>query len=241
MGFGGGGGGNPFGNVFEFEEMDTDQNKMNGQSRTNGFPGQFFQSSGGHPHRHGVQHGKKLRQDPAIEKELPISLEEIASGCTKKMKITRKVIQPNSRTFQEDKILTINVKPGWKSGTKITYPQEGDQSPSSVPADVVFIIKDKPHPLFKRDGADIRHTAKISLKEALTCNFVVKVPTLTGEFVNLPIKDIVKPTTTKRIVGKGLPHIKEPNRKGDLYVHFDIQFPSSLPEPTKQILADILP
>lgn len=234
----GGGGPNLFG--FDFEEMDTDQNGMNGHSRTNGFPGAFF-SSAGNKHRPCGSNGKKLKQDPPIERELPISLEEIASGCTKKMKITRRAIQPNGQAFHEDKILTINVKPGWKSGTKITFPQEGDQSPNSLPADVVFIIKDKPHQKFKRDGADIKYTAKISLKEALTCNAVVKVPTLSGETIDVPIKDIVKPTTAKRIAGKGLPHIKEPNRKGDLYVNFDIIFPSSLPEPTKQILADLLP
>ena len=32
-----------------------------------------------------------------------------------------------------DKILTINVKPGWRSGTKITFPKEGDQGPNNIP------------------------------------------------------------------------------------------------------------
>lgn len=32
-----------------------------------------------------------------------------------------------------DKILTINVKPGWKSGTRITFPNEGDQGPNNIP------------------------------------------------------------------------------------------------------------
>ena len=32
-----------------------------------------------------------------------------------------------------DKILTITVKKGWKPGTKITFPQEGDQGPNNVP------------------------------------------------------------------------------------------------------------
>lgn len=27
----------------------------------------------------------------------------------------------------KDKILTIDVKPGWKEGTKIIFPKEGDQ------------------------------------------------------------------------------------------------------------------
>ena len=62
-------------------------------------------------------------------------------------------------------VLTINVKPGWKSGTKITFQREGDQAPNKIPADIVFIIRDKPHALFKREGCDLKYTAKVSLKE----------------------------------------------------------------------------
>ena len=32
-----------------------------------------------------------------------------------------------------DKILTITVKKGWKPGTRITFPQEGDQGPNNIP------------------------------------------------------------------------------------------------------------
>lgn len=86
-------------------------------------------------------------------------------GCTKKMKISRKVFQADGSSRKEDKVLTIDVKPGWKSGTKITFQREGDQTPNKIPADIVFIIRDKPHPHFKRDGSDLRYTAKISLTE----------------------------------------------------------------------------
>lgn len=81
------------------------------------------------------------------------------------MKISRKVFQADGSSRKEDKVLTIDVKPGWKSGTKITFQREGDQTPNKIPADIVFIIRDKPHPHFKRDGSDLRYTAKISLTE----------------------------------------------------------------------------
>lgn len=109
---------------------------------------------------------RKKTQDPPIEHELFVSLEEIATGATKKMKISRKVLNTDNRTTRtEDKVLTIDIKPGWKQGTKITFPREGDQSPTTIPADIVFIIKDKPHPTFRRDGSDLIYTAKISLKD----------------------------------------------------------------------------
>ena len=35
-----------------------------------------------------------------------------------------------------DKILSIRVKKGWKQGTRITFPEEGDQGPNTIPADI---------------------------------------------------------------------------------------------------------
>jgi hypothetical protein len=84
------------------------------------------------------------------------------------MKITRKVLKSDGKSYRkEEKLLTINVKPGWKAGTKITFHREGDQNSSTIPADIVFIIRDKPHPHFKREGVDLKFTAKITSKEVL--------------------------------------------------------------------------
>jgi DnaJ-class molecular chaperone len=111
------------------------------------------------------QKSKDREQDPPIEHDLYVSLEEINKGCTKKMKISRRVIQQDGTSKKEDKVLTINIKPGWKAGTKITFQKEGDQTRNKIPADIVFIIRDKPHSLFKREGSDIKYTAKVLLKQ----------------------------------------------------------------------------
>lgn len=74
------------------------------------------------------------------------------------------------------------------------------------------------------------------------CGTIVSVPTLSGEKIQLNLlNEIIKPNTTKRIQGKGLPFPKEPNRRGDLLVSFDIKFPDSLTTNTKDILYDTLP
>lgn len=82
--------------------------------------------------------GAKI-QDPPIERELLLGLDEIFHGCTKKMKISRRVMNDDGHTScTRDKILTITVKKGWKPGTKITFPQEGDQGPNNVPGTSLF-------------------------------------------------------------------------------------------------------
>ncbi|KAJ3589715.1 hypothetical protein NHX12_010558 [Muraenolepis orangiensis] len=40
----------------------------------------------------------------------------------------------------QEKILSITVKPGWNDGTRVTFPEQRDQGPNSVPADIVFIV-----------------------------------------------------------------------------------------------------
>lgn len=180
------------------------------------------------------------KQDPPIERDLTVTLDEVLKGCVKRMKITRRVVNPDGTSCKEDKVLTINVRPGWKSGTKITFQKEGDQHPGRIPADIVFIIKDKPDPRFKRDGADLRYTAKITLREAL-CGCTINVPTISNSRVQLRINDIIRPTTTRRISGQGLPYPKDPSKRGDIVVHFDIQFPDTLSAEAKQILGDVLP
>lgn len=179
-------------------------------------------------------------QDATIEKEIQIPLEDIAKGVDKKMKISRRVYDQTGSSKVEEKVLTINVKPGWKAGTKITFAREGDQVPGKIPADIAFIIRDKPHKFFTRDGSNLVYRCSIPLRDAL-CGSVIQVPTLEGKTMGVNCQgEIIKPTTVKRLQGYGLPFPKEPSRKGDLVVKFDIQFPDQLSQSTKDILFDVL-
>lgn len=181
---------------------------------------------------------KPKKQDPPIQHNLSVSLEEVLKGCTKKMKIIRKV-NSVGLVRREDKVLTINVKPGWKAGTKITFPREGDQNAGTIPADIVFIIQDKPDKTFKREGADILYTAKVSLKEAL-CGCRCKIPTLENDEFELKMNDVITPQTTRRISGRGLPYHKNPTKRGDLVVQFEIKFPNTLSEHQKRVISELL-
>lgn len=102
-----------------------------------------------------------------VQRELPCTLEELYTGCTKRMKITRKRLNPDNSVRNDEKVLSINVKAGWKAGTALTFDGEGDQLPGVIPADVKFVISEKPHDRFKREGNDLVYTARISLADAL--------------------------------------------------------------------------
>lgn len=232
---------------------------MNGQRGSGGVEGMdidledllggFGGGRGGGPFRSHTFNGSDMSgrgpkegrvQDATIEKEIPVSLEDIAKGVDKKMKISRRVYDENGTSRAEEKVLTVNVKPGWKSGTKITFAREGDRIPGKIPADIAFVIRDKPHATFTRDGSNIVYTHKLALRDAL-CGTIVEVPTLDGRKVGLNLMDeVIKPNSTKKMQGYGLPFPKEPSRKGDLIVKFDIQFPDRLSGSAKDILSDVL-
>lgn len=138
-----------------------------------------------------------------------------------------------------EEILTIEIKPGWKKGTKITFPKKGNEQPNVIPADIVFIIDEKPHSQFKRDGNDLIMTQKISLLEALT-GYTVHLTTLDGRSLTIPINNIIHPDYEEVVRGEGMPIPKDPSRKGNLRIKFNIKFPTRLTSDQKAGLKKLL-
>jgi len=77
-----------------------------------------------------------------VEKLLPVSLEELFYGATKKMKITRKTYDPaTGRTSPEDRILEVPITKGLRAGSKIKFSDVGDQVEGGT-QDLHFIIQE---------------------------------------------------------------------------------------------------
>ena len=161
------------------------------------------------------------RKDSAIEHTLPVSLEDLYRGVTKRLKLSRSVLDVSGKskrlevfsvqTLQQapniscgclavskcnclytwcpasgkpdstalyaaaQETITVEVKPGWKKGTRVTFENKGDERPGVAPADVVFVIEEKPHPRFRREGNDLIITHRLKLADALCgCSFTVQ-------------------------------------------------------------------
>ncbi|CAK9152539.1 unnamed protein product [Ilex paraguariensis] len=197
---------------------------MRGNSRFSGgmFGDDKFSSFGdGRPMSSGP------RKAPPIENTLPCSLEELYKGTTKKMKISREILDASGKTLPVEEILTIDIKPGWKKGTKITFPEKGNEQPNVIPADLVFIIDEKPHSVFTRDGNDLVVTQKISLAEALT-GYTVHLTTLDGRNLTIPINSVIHPNYEEVVPREGMLIPKEPLKRGNLRIKFNIKFPTRL-------------
>mmetsp|Transcript_11094 Transcript_11094/g.19316 ORF Transcript_11094/g.19316 Transcript_11094/m.19316 type:complete len:347 (+) Transcript_11094:156-1196(+) len=222
-GMGGGGDEDPFASMFGGGMHPGMHGGMHGGGMPFGFGGQ------GGPGRGRPQQSGPRKAAP-IEHQLQCTLEELYAGCTRKMKISRQV---SGKT--ETEVLEINVKAGWKSGTKITFEEKGDQQPGLIPADIIFSIEEKPHPRFRRDDKDLVHTVTLSLGDAL-CGTTLNILHLDGGHVEVPIKDVIAPSSIKIIKGKGMPISKAPGTFGNLIIKFEVKFPRSLTEEQKVLL-----
>ncbi|CAN0898588.1 DnaJ homolog subfamily B member 4 [Linum grandiflorum] len=168
-----------------------------------------------------------LKKPPPVESKLPCRLEELYSGSTRKMKISRTVVDAHGRQTQETDILTIDVKPGWKKGTKITFPDKGNEQHNQLPADLVFVIDEKPHDVYTRDGNDLMINRQVTLAEALG-GTTLNVNTLDGRTLLIPVTHIVSPGYEMIVSGEGMPIAKEPRNRGDLKIKFEVKFPTRL-------------
>eukprot|EP01127_Copromyxa_protea_P012306 TRINITY_DN318_c1_g3_i2.p1 TRINITY_DN318_c1_g3~~TRINITY_DN318_c1_g3_i2.p1 ORF type:complete len:171 (-),score=41.12 TRINITY_DN318_c1_g3_i2:88-600(-) len=161
--------------------------------------------------------GMGRRKDPPHEQEFSVSLENLYTGCTKKFNVTRHVYDQTGNATPEKKMLEIQVKPGWKAGTKITFPNEGDVYPGREPADMIFILKDKPHAFFTRERNDLIYTQDITLRQSLT-GIKLTIPHLSGEQLSVVIADVIHPDYVHVIPNKGMPISSTPGKFGNLLI-----------------------
>ncbi|KAL3845516.1 hypothetical protein ACJIZ3_002919 [Penstemon smallii] len=181
-----------------------------------------------------------LIKPPPMEQQLDCTLEELCFGCTKKIKIARDAITENGLVIKEDEVLTIKVKPGWSNGTKITFEGMGNETPGMDPADVIFVVSEKRHPLFIREGDDdLELGVEIPLVEALT-GCTLSVPLLGGQPMSLTIDDIIYPGFQKIVTGQGMPKQNEPGVRGNLIITFLVEFPEELTDEQRLDVVNIL-
>jgi len=142
-----------------------------------------------------------------IQASLTITLSEAASGTTKRVHL------PSGRDVE------VKIPAGLADGQQIRLRGQGLPGPGGA-GDVLISVSIAPHPLFNRDGNDLRLDLPVTLYEAVL-GAKVRVPTLTGA-VELAIPAGSSSGRTFRLKGKGL---KAKTGQGDLYATIRIVLP----------------
>jgi DnaJ-class molecular chaperone len=165
-----------------------------------------------------------------VEYKYYCSLEELFSGCHKKFNVERQL-----ESGKDKKLFEFDVHPGWKRGTKVTFEHDGGMVEGyQEMADLIFVLEEKPHSKFTRDGNDLKMKHSISLSQALLGG-KINIEGIDSKSIPVDLTPVVKPGKRVRINEEGMPVRKkgQPQTRGDLFVEFDVQFPSTLSQ--KQI------
>ena len=159
---------------------------------------------------------------------LPLTLEDFYHCAMQHYRITRTL---KSGKTQEVKI-DIKINPGWRTGTRIRIARTGNQRADGSYQDIVFVVKEIPHPRFTRIGDDLHLPIHVPARpKPLPYDIVragqktpeeqVYVYALNEEKFALPIpRSPLDVASGTRIVGGGMPVQRNGNNvgKGDLIV-----------------------
>ena len=126
-----------------------------------------------------------------------------------------------SCNIKDKKIVDLHIKKGAKNGDQFLFEKYGDELINEQPADLIIILVEKNHPIFKRNGNDLYITKDISLYDALV-GFNYTITHLDKRILNLTSDKVIKNSDVEIIKGEGITSI------GDLHIKFNVIFPLQL-------------
>jgi curved DNA-binding protein len=160
--------------------------------------------------------------------QVEITLEEAFKGTSRIMRIGGRRIE-------------VKIPRGAKSGTKVRVRGEGAPGQNGGPkGDLYLEIKVKPHENFEQVGDDLYTELPVDLYTAILGGEAI-VPTFRGK-VKLKIPPETQSGRTFRLKGQGMPQLKQPDERGDLYAKVVVRLPENLSDEEIELfeeLADI--
>jgi DnaJ-class molecular chaperone len=167
--------GNPFQNFGVFFDQANDgphpqhvdlgdllRQMMGGSSPTATYSSTSRNSASGKKGKSRGRDGEPSTNSNSYTRNLSCSLEELAQGATKKLKVRHKV-----HGQWHEQIYQIVLQPHWKTGTKVRFPARPLPTTGSFPA-MTFVIQETPHSFLERrdGGADVWYTCHITRRQA---------------------------------------------------------------------------
>lgn len=165
-----------------------------------------------------INKGKKKAKN--TEHVIKCSLKDLYFGISKKIRIERNI---GNQKIAE--VLEIDVQPGWKNGTKITFQGKGSCNQDELPGDLIFIIEEIEDDIFKRKDNDLYLKCTISYEEAKN-GFSRKLNLINGKEHVLKVEKINESDETKIVIYGGMPIRKNKINLGygNLVINFNVKF-----------------
>lgn len=135
--------------------------------------------------------------------------------------------------------LDVVVEAGMADGHRLEFEHAADEHPDHAAGHVVFTVRTQPHARFVRRGNDLHYTHSISLLESLV-GFAHSVAHLDGHAVALASRGVTQHGDVARVPKEGMPLHNAQSQRGDLFVKYEVRFPTSLTKEQKDGFAKIL-
>lgn len=137
--------------------------------------------------------------------------------------------------LRAEKLVEVTVAPGVENSQFIKIPKAGEAGERGAGAGDLYVrLKIKPHPVFRREGADLFGKREVNLADILL-ERPIAIRTISGETVTVEIPRGFNLKEPVKIPGEGMPHLGT-GRRGDLYVELDIKTPKRLSAEAKKLL-----
>jgi molecular chaperone DnaJ len=137
----------------------------------------------------------------------------------------------------EGKPITVRIPAGVADGQKIKLRGKGHPSPDGgEPGDLILTVHVRKHPVFERDGLNLRVTVPVTFAEA-ALGATIQVPTLGGEPVKLRVAPGTPGGRVLRVKGRG---VQTPKGTGDLLAVVQVAVPSRLSKSAEEKLAEFV-
>ena len=130
--------------------------------------------------------------------------------------------------------ITARIPAGVSDGQRIKLRGRGEPSPDGGGAgDLVLTVTVEKHPVFERDGLNLRVNVPVTFAEA-ALGATIEVPTLLGDPVRLKVAPGTSSGRVLRVRGRG---VTTPKGTGDLLARVEVAVPSHLSAAQKEALA----
>lgn len=134
---------------------------------------------------------------------------------------------------EDGKPFKVKIPAGVSDGQKVRLRGRGRPSPDGgEPGDVVVQVTVRAHPVFTRDGLNLRVTVPVTFTEA-ALGATIEVPTLGGDPVKLRVAPGTPSGRVLRVKGRG---VENPKGTGDLLAEVQVAVPAHLDEAAREAL-----
>jgi molecular chaperone DnaJ len=141
-------------------------------------------------------------------------------------------------TIERTEPLEVRIKAGTRDGQRIRIAGKGNAGVhGGLAGDLYVIIRTGDHPVFHRDGDDIRLTVPVTATEA-ALGAKIEVPTIDGRTL-LKIPPGTQSGQKLRLREKGVPSATKDGARGDEIVEVKVTVPMPRDERTKELLREL--